>query len=164
MADDEFLRSLIGTPTAAATVVIERGPVSFFAQAVLDDDPIYRDSEAAAAAGFDAIPVPPTFPFVMRHWGAFDELQPADQGEGLQGVIDQLKARGGLILHGEQSFHHHRPVVVGDVLVGRGSIVDAYAKESGGRTMTFIVDETVWRDQVTGEPVVSTRFNVIHRL
>ena len=48
-------------------------------------------------------------------------------------------AKGGLILHGEQEFIYHRPVQVGDVLVGEGKITDAYQKESKGRTMTFIV-------------------------
>jgi hypothetical protein len=29
--------------------------------------------------------------------------------------------------------------------------------------MTFIVVETVWRDDATGAPVVTERFNLIHR-
>ena len=53
---------------------------------------------------------------------------------------------------------------VGDVLVGEGTIVDAYTKESKGRTMTFVVTETVWRDDATGEPVVSARLNFMHRI
>jgi hypothetical protein len=52
---------------------------------------------------------------------------------------------------------------VGDVLVGEGTIVDAYTKESRGRTMTFVVSETVWRDERSGEPAVTTRMNLIHR-
>ena len=70
---------------------------------------------------------------------------------------------GGLILHGEQEFTYHRPVVVGDVLVGEGTVVDAYRKESKGRTMTFVITETKWVDRETGEPVVTSRFNVLHR-
>jgi len=42
-------------------------------------------------------------------------------------------------------------------------VVDAYQKESKGKTMTFLVTETEWTDKETGEPVVTTRFNVIHR-
>jgi hypothetical protein len=30
--------------------------------------------------------------------------------------------------------------------------------------MTFIVMETVWRDEATNEPVVTEKFNLIHRL
>ena len=78
-------------------------------------------------------------------------------------VIGPLMAKGGIILHGEQEFIYHRPVFVGDVLEGEGHVVDAYAKESKGKTMTFLVTETVWRDEATKEPVVTSRFNLIHR-
>ena len=29
--------------------------------------------------------------------------------------------------------------------------------------MTFVVSETVWSDETTGDPVVTTKFNLIHR-
>ena len=45
----------------------------------------------------------------------------------------------------------------------RQRIVDLYEKESKGRTMTFVVIETVWRDEKSGEPAVTERFNLIHR-
>lgn len=165
MSDDE-LKAMIGKPTGTVTVVVERSAVANFADAVCDDDPVYRDPRAADAAGFAAIPAPPTFPFVMQNWGAFPELQPEGAAGGdnaLGAVLGPLMAKGGLILHGEQSFEYHRPVLVGDVLRGESRIADAYAKESKGRTMTFVVNETVWTDQQSGEPVVTTRFNVIHR-
>jgi len=166
MEHDEFLASLIGFQTFDATVVVERGPVEFFASAVFDEDPIYKDRTAATAAGYQNIPVPPTYPMVLRNWGMFEELQVAqeDRGLGIQGVTALLKERGGLILHGEQSFHMEHPVLVGDVLRGRGVIVEAYAKESKGHVMSFIVEETRWCDAETGEDVCSSRFNVIHRL
>ena len=72
-------------------------------------------------------------------------------------------ASGGLMLHGEQEFIYHRPIAVGDVLVGKGKIVDAYQKESKGKTMTFFVSETKWSDEATGEPVVTVRYNTICR-
>ena len=163
MSDDE-LRKIIGKPVSKSTVVIERGPVANFATSVCDPDPVYRDPRAAQQAGYDAIPVPPTYPFVMQAWGEFPEDQPADKptGSAMGEVIGPLMAKGGIILHGEQEFTYNRPVFVGDVLTGEGKVVDAYAKESKGKTMTFVVTETVWRDKA-GEPVVTTRFNVIHR-
>jgi acyl dehydratase len=164
VADDD-LASIIGKPTGSVTVVVERGPVANFATAVGNDDPAYHDPRAAEALGFPAIPTPPTFPFVMQNWGAFPELQgdDPDGGDALGAVIGRLTAKGGLILHGEQQFEYHRPVMVGDVLRGEGRIVDAYTKESKGHTMTFVVNETVWTEAATGTPVVTTRFNLIHR-
>jgi len=162
---EDNLSAMLGRSTGTVTVVVERGPVANFATAVCDDDPVYRDPTVAEAEGLPAIPAPPTFSIAMASWGAFPELQaPGDaQGMSMSEVLAPLTATGGLILHGEQEFVYHRPVLVGDRLQGEGTIVDAYAKESKGHTMTFIVNETVWRDERTGEPVVTARFNVIHR-
>jgi acyl dehydratase len=158
--------SVIGKPTGAHRVTIERGPVSNFAHALKDDNPVYHDPAAAEAAGFAGIPAPPTWSFAMQFWGRFAEDQPEDPSGGenpMHKVMGELFAKGGLVLHGEEEFTYHRPIVVGDVLVGEGRIVDLYEKESKGRTMTFVVTETVWRDEKSGEPAVTERFNLIHR-
>jgi acyl dehydratase len=163
---EELLKEVIGQPIGKSKVVVERGPVQHFADAVLSSSPIYHSPEAARQAGFDDIPAPPTWAFAMEFSGKFDELQPSDAsaaGSPLAKVLGPLMAKGGLILHGEQEFIYHRPVQVGDVLVSEGRIADAYQKESKGRTMTFIVQETNWSDDKTGEPVVTARFNLIHR-
>jgi acyl dehydratase len=162
---EDTLKGIIGKPTGKSKVVVERGPVSHFAEAVGSTSPIYRNPQAAKAAGLDAIPAPPTWPFAMEFSGKFEEIQPADAptGNPLMGAMGPLMAKGGLILHGEQEFIYHRPVLVGDVLVSEGKITDAYQKESRGKTMTFIVSETTWSDDKTGEPVVTARFNLIHR-
>jgi acyl dehydratase len=158
--------SVIGKSTGAYKVRVERGPVEFFASAVLDENPVYHDPEAAAAAGFAATPVPPTFSFAMQHMGAFRELQPPDPTQcvnPMHAVMGDLYAKGALILHGEQEFVYHRPMVVGDVLAGEGTVVDAYEKETDSAVMTFIVIETAWRDDKTGDPVLTERFNLIGR-
>lgn len=159
-------RSVIGKSTGSSKVVIERGPVAVFADAVKDSSPLYRDPRAADTVGLRAIPVPPTYPFVMGHWGTFPEIQPEGGGQtasGMGEVLGRLLAGGGLLLHGEQAFEYHRPVVVGDVLVGEGKITDAYEKLSGSSTLTFVVVETLWRDDATGEPVVTARTNLLVR-
>lgn len=164
-AVERIVRDLVGTTITAATVVVERAPVTFLADAVLERSPVFRDSRAAKAAGFSDIPAPPTFAFVMEAWGAFPENQTDRSAEGkLRGVIDALKATGGLILHGEQEFTYHRPLVVGDVLTGDGRITDVYRKASKSATMTFLVHETTWSDKATGEPVVTAKATLIHRL
>jgi acyl dehydratase len=149
-------------------VAVERSAISAFAKAVKDENPIYHDLRAAKAAGFDNIPAPPTYPFAMSFAGAYPDLQ-----EGLEPVKSNPmaeflgKLRGnGLILHGEQEFVYHqpgRPVMAGDVLVGEGTVTNVYEKESKGRVMTFLVTETVWKEQATGKPVVTSIFNLIHR-
>ena len=157
---------VVGRPTGAATIHIERGPVSRFAKAVKDENPVYRDIDAAREAGFDSIPAPPTFTFAAAHWGTFPEDQPEDptggRGNPTRELIGALMAEGGLVLHGEQEFIYHQPVQVGDTLHQEGKIVDLYSKESKGKTMTFLVMESVFKDDA-GDPVVTERFNLIHR-
>ena len=165
MADD-ILSTIIGKSTGTTVVTVERGQLGLFATAVRDDSPVYRDPRAAADAGLAGIPAPPTYPFVMGNFGVYPELQREDgpTGNPMAEVLGPLMAKGGIILHGEQEFTYHRPVLAGDVLVGDGKVVDAYQKESKGKTMTFIVVETAWSDKTTGEPVCSSRMNIIHRV
>lgn len=161
------ITSLVGRSTGSQVIVVERGPVTKFADAVLDAHPIYHRGDAARAAGFADIPAPPTFAMALAHWGTFEEIQtdPESTDTSSPSLLELLAPflpPGGLVLHGEQEFAYHRPVVVGDVLVGEGRVIDAYRKESKGRTMTFVVVETAWTDRSTGEPVVTGRSNVIY--
>ena len=158
--------SIIGRETGRARVQVERAPLANFAKAVKDDNAVYSDVNAAEAAGFDGVPAPPTFGFALEFWGRYPEpqqgLKPVE-GNPMFEVIGKLMQNGGLVLHGEQEFEYHRPIVAGDVLRSEGKVVDAYEKESKGKTMTFVVSETVWSDDKTGEPVLTARFNLIHR-
>ena len=162
MSFDEYK----GAPMSANTVHVERGAVSRFAAAVTDTNPVYHDLRAAQAAGFDEIPVPPTWTFAAAFLGAYAEEQapdPAgDKGNPMMAIMGALMKNGGLILHGEQEFIYHQPVQSGDVLTSFGKITDVYTKESGGKVMTFIVTETVFKN-LKGEPVVTQIFNLIHR-
>ena len=165
MADD-VLEQIIGKPTGTMVVTVERGHIGVFADAVKDRSPIYRDPRAAAEAGLPGIPAPPTYPGVMNNFGVFPELQPEDanpDANPMGEVLGPLMAGGGIILHGEQEFTYHRPVLAGDVLVGTGKVADAYRKESKGRTMTFVVVETDWTERDSGAPVCTSRMNIIHR-
>ena len=158
--------SIIGRETGRARVQVERAPLANFAKAVKEENAVYSDINAAEAAGFDGVPAPPTFGFALEFWGRYPELQKGltpVQGNPMMEVIGKLMQNGGLILHGEQEFEYHRPIVAGDVLRSEGKVVDAYEKESKGKTMTFVVTETVWSDDKTGEPVLTARFNLIHR-
>ena len=165
MAED-ILSTIIGKPTGTTVVTVERGQLALFADAVKEKSPIYRDPRAATEAGLPGIPAPPTYPFAMGSFGVYPELQSNDAptGNPMAEVLGPLMAKGGLILHGEQEFTYRRPVVAGDVLVGEGKVADAYRKESKGKTMTFVVVETAWSDRATGEPVCTSRMNIIHRM
>jgi peroxisomal enoyl-CoA hydratase 2 len=141
------LTELKGQETGTQKVVIERGPVRVFAQALGDDDDVY--------SGEDAL-VPPTFPFVMSYWGSLGT-------GGAAGLpIDRLRGPGRAILHGEQAFEYERWPKVGDVLEGTTVISDVYEKErSNGGRLEFYVTETDWKDATSGDPVVKSIFTLV---
>jgi hydroxyacyl-ACP dehydratase HTD2-like protein with hotdog domain len=148
--------SVIGTKTGAWRVTVDRAPVANFARVLGDKTPVLADT-----------PAPPTYSFVMAHWGAYPDDQPPDPSGGanpMHKIMGELHAKGALVLHGEQEFDYHRPIVSGDVLDGAQSITDIYEKETDAATMTFVVMETCWTDANSGDPVVTERFNLIARL
>lgn len=157
---------VVGRPTGKSTIAIERGPVTAFAASVTDTNPIYRRADAAKDAGFADIPVPPTYFFsAAGFWGAYPETQPADAtpaSNPTMEIIGQLMSKGGIVLHGEQEFTYHQPIVVGDTLTSEGKVVDLYEKPTGDKTMTFLVTETEYRNQ-SGDLVLTARMNLIHR-
>lgn len=157
---------VVGRSTGKAVIVLERGPLTRFAEAVTESSPIYRRRDAAQAAGFRDIPAPPTYLFsAAEHWGAFPEDQPADASppdNPMAEVMGELLGKGGMILHGEQEYTYHRSAVAGDRLHSESVVVDYYAKESSGRTMTFLVTETTYRDDA-GALVLTAKMNLIHR-
>ena len=141
------LTELKGQETGTQKVVIERGPVRVFAEALGDSDDVY--------SGDDAL-VPPTFPFVMSYWGSLGT-------GGAAGLpIDRLRGPGRAILHGEQAFEYQRWPKVGDVLEGTTVITDVYEKErSNGGKLEFYVTETDWKDADSGEAVVKSIFTLV---
>jgi hypothetical protein len=137
-------------------VRVDASGVMILARALQDPNPVYASERAAAAAGFERVPAPPTFTFVMANSGAFPDLQP-DGGTGsvFGGAgTDGGFSRKGLYLHGEQHFTYHRPPLVGDLLEGRmrTSVPIARPARRGPMEVTFF--QTEWCDP-DGTPVVT---------
>jgi acyl dehydratase len=148
---------LIGKKLPKSTIVVERGPVARFAEAVLATSPVYSSATAAADAGYPAVPVPPTVTFIGGYWGALAELQPAPDPEAvnLGELLADLRKDGGLLLHGEQEFRYHQPVYVGMTLHSSGVVENISVKEGkGGATMTAVNVRTDLADD-DGRPVVT---------
>lgn len=76
-----------------------------FASAIGDDNPICHSTAAARAAGHDALVAPPTFAVV-----AVARAQDAVLFDPALG-LDFSR-----VVHGDQRFVHHRPILAGDTL------------------------------------------------
>ena len=90
-------------PTAPYEVGREK--IREFADAIGDDNPVYRDQAAAKALGYPDVIAPPTFPIVMSMRAAAQVVRDPEFG------LDYSK-----VVHGEQQFSYQRPVQAGDVL------------------------------------------------
>jgi hypothetical protein len=107
-------------------VVVERGKIAEFADAMLCDDPAYR--------GPDAI-VPPTFLTSAARW--------APAGVRVDVGFDRKR-----LLHGEQEYTFHGdPPTAGDVLTAQERIVERFSKPGKrGGEMRFATVVTEYRD------------------
>ena len=59
-------RSAIGRSFTPVTAHVEPGRLRYFCETIGERSPIYRDAQAARAAGYPAIPVPPTYLFCLE--------------------------------------------------------------------------------------------------
>ncbi|QDQ93017.1 MaoC family dehydratase [Rhodococcus sp. WB9] len=117
-------------------VDVERGRIRQFSVAIGEENPIYRDRDAAVAAGHPDVLAPPTFLFGL-------ELENS-------GVFADLAAHGvdlGNVLHGEQRFRYFADVHAGERVTFESAYVDAYTKAGGA--LDFLVRRSaVSRDDI----------------
>jgi acyl dehydratase len=90
---------------------VTRLKIKEFADAIGDPNPVYRDPEAAKAAGHPDVVAPPTFPIVI----AMGDVTLADPELGLNFAM---------VVHGEERFEYRRPLYAGDVVVTESTITE----------------------------------------
>lgn len=113
-------RQWIGREIGRSVLPIEAGRLRFFAKAIGETDPVYSDEAAARAAGYAALPAPPTFLFAAG----------LDSGATFR-MLAEMGVPLGRILHGEQGFDYVLPVVAGDVVTVTSAVKDIYDKKGG---------------------------------
>jgi acyl dehydratase len=143
-------RSAVGRSFTPVTAHVEPGRLRYFLNTLGERNPVYRDQQAARAAGYSAIPVPPTYLFCLE---MMDAERPFE-------FLTELKIDLARVLHGEQRFTYHAPVVVGDTLTFKSHVTDVADKKSGA--MTMIVVETRITNQ-HGVHVADTARTVVVR-
>ena len=114
-------------------MVVEAAFLKFFARATGEANPIYFDEDAARAAGHPSLPAPPTYLFSLALCAPAKRGAVLDPKDGIG--VDMRR-----ILHGEQSFAHHRPIHAGDRLTLTTTTRDIYEKRGGA--LEFIVQDT----------------------
>ena len=143
--ETERLDELVDVPPLEFSFPIEAGKIEEFADAIHSDHDVFRDPEAAAAEGYDAIPAPITFVETYRfERSRLGEYEP-------DAYFDNQ-----LALHGAQEYDIHRQPVAGDRLTARRSLEETFTKEGSAGRLIFGIFKTEYAD-ADGEPVVTTR-------
>jgi acyl dehydratase len=127
--------------------VVGREQVRAFAAAVGADHPHHHVVAAARAAGYADVVAPPTFAVVVGQRS--DRRLVADPSAG----IDYSR-----VVHGEQSFTHHRPIVAGDELVATLHVDSV--RSAGGHSMVTTRNEIA---TVGGKPVATVTSTIVVR-
>ena len=126
---------------------VSRVKVAEFATAIGDSSPLCRDRAAAQAAGYPDVIAPPTFAIVITAADTARLMADPDLGVNYA-----------MIVHGEQSFTHSRPLHAGDVVVTQSTIESIKQV----RSMTTMATITEIRT-VDGEHVCTAHSTAVER-
>ncbi len=126
---------------------VSRVKIAEFADAVGEPSALCRDRAAAQAAGYPDVIAPPTFAIVIS--SASGAKITSDPGLGVNYAM---------IVHGEQSFTHARPLHAGDVVVAQSTIESIRQV----RNLTTLSTVTEIRT-VDGEHVCTARSTLVER-
>ena len=139
-------KAAIGRKGTVVTYEIDASEIRAFADAIGDPSPVYRDVDAALAAGHRAIPAPPTFAACRR---------------GSDDVREGLDMDGARILHGGEEITLHRPLYAGDRIHVGQRVADIFTKQGrSGGVMDFLVLEVVAKDD-DGQRVYTVKRTVV---
>ena len=126
---------------------VSRVKIAEFADAIGEPSPLCRDRAAAQAAGYPDVIAPPTFAIVVTAANSARVTLDPDLGVNYA-----------MVVHGEQSFEHARPLHAGDVVVSQATIESIRPLGS----MTTLTTVTQIRT-VDGEHVCTARSTLVER-
>ncbi len=136
----EEMKQCIGMIDPPAVYEVEKGSVRRYAEAVGDENPLYRDQEYAAGTRYGGIIAPPGFfgwPVgSVAIGGAIGKAITAAMNAGYYRILDAGK-----------SYEFFIPVRPGDTLLGSPEIADIEEKEGKSGPMYIISFKTTYRNQ-----------------
>ena len=151
-------KSKLGMEFPAYTFTVEKEKIVEFAVAVSlkenkeQINPIYYDEEAAKKAGYQGIPIPPTFPTNTFFW----------TGGGLMATIKTLGIDLNKLLHREEEYEYFGIIYAGDVITRKMKVIDMFEKGKRDRRIEVTVLETDLINQ-RGELVLKSRTRLMER-
>jgi acyl dehydratase len=135
------------------TVKIERTKIRELALAIGDDNPIYQSQQAAQAAGYQDIPLPPTTATIFLFWGNTH-------------FVEQLAELGldpARLMHREEEYEYLSPIHPGETLTGVMTILDGSTRKGPGHTFIDMVTLQLRYTDPHGQPVLIATTRLVSR-
>ncbi|WP_394139355.1 MaoC family dehydratase N-terminal domain-containing protein [Cytobacillus oceanisediminis] len=124
--------------------IVERGAVKKFAEAIGDLHPIFVDEETGRNSRYNRNIAPPTFPRVFDY-----------------GTIEGLNLPNKGLIHGEQTYHYERPLLVGEEIICYSEVKNYFEKKGTHGEMGFLVLESFGEDEMGKVVFTSTQTVII---
>jgi acyl dehydratase len=154
-------QALVGQPVGEPqSATISRRESQRYAWAAGDMNPIYFDEEAARAAGYDGLVVPPTLlGWIMEDGRPLDELRL----DGLyRGRRQGIPLRVSRTMFGGQEWDFVAPILVGDTITAETRLKGLEEKSGSSGPFVLTTQETTYTNQ-RGEVVARARVISIAR-
>lgn len=157
MLPQEIL-SYIGKPGSTRTLIVEKGAIERYADAVGDPNPLYWDETYAKKTKYGSIIAPPGF----LGWPARNSGEkPEPPMFTVVGAALELVGLG-RIVNGSMEFEFLVPIHAGDTLTASSMVKDIVEREGKTGKMALVTIETTYINQ-KGETVAKQRHTTIHR-
>lgn len=119
---------------------IEEGMIRRFAEAIGDNNPLYRDKEFARKSPFGGIVAPPLFVFEWDH----HEAVTVDE----KGLYISDMPLPNLLVRGGNDYEFIQPLRPGDIITTRSKVADVYEKPSrSGGNLIFVILKSTYTNQ-----------------
>jgi len=154
-------RSKMGMEFPTYTMTAEKNKIAEFAMAVaLKEEkeginPIYYDEASANKAGYQGIPIPPTFMSSFGFW----------TGNGLPEIVKALSIDINRLLHSEEEYEYYGSIYAGDTITRKMRVAEMYERGKRGRLGRF-AEVTVLETEVInqrGELIAKVRTTMVER-
>ncbi|MCS7204597.1 MAG: MaoC family dehydratase N-terminal domain-containing protein [Leptospiraceae bacterium] len=143
----QLSKELIGRKLKSYTITVEKGKIREFCMAIGEKNPIFFDEDEARKAGYEGIPIPPTFQTTFQFWG-YPEIFEDMRSMGID--TDRL-------LHMKEEYTYLRPIYANMTIKAEGEVVDVKTGK-----MEIVTFRTTYKNE-NDEPCIIAEMGIILR-
>lgn len=138
----EDIKKYVGIESEPVVYFIDTGAIKFFAESLMDPDPLYWDEGYARTTKHGGIVAPPTF-----YGGATCLRNVKAEDPRTVSSIHIPMTPGWVSLNAGDDFELFAPIEPGDTLTCRERVIDAYEKQGRSGRLILVIREKTFTNQ-----------------